>query len=240
MLLNNLVASNSSRGNNVSDCNSDHSTRIKLLNTENPEQYTPIATLDNRIGQSEKKNIDEAAFLQTQKGAISHLVPAYRNSANRDFRFTPHFPTPLYHLKLRSKIVYTSLPLVDQLNLFQVALELFNRKGVRKIKKDSDDDCQSDEMCHYFFQSVGKAKVSPKLCTECRDMQKNRFRYDYYYVDLVEISQERTVVCSDCMYQLLRKHISGTEADLRSQLKDFRQQQPHGVLVDPFLVSCGY
>ena len=158
---------------------------------------------------------------------------------NRDFRLTPHFPTPLYHLRMRTKVMYTNIPLVNELDLFQVALELFNRKGVRNIKKNSDEDFQSNEMCQYFFQSVGKAKVTPKLCTECRDVQKHRFRYDYYYMDLVEISQERRVMCSDCMYQLLKEHISGTETELRNELTELRQQQPNGVLVDPFLISCG-
>ena len=49
------------------------------------------------------------------------------------------------------------------------------------------------EICEYFFESMGKARVTPKLCTECRDVEKSRKRYDYYYVDLAEISQERTV-----------------------------------------------
>ena len=106
---------------------------------------------------------------------------------------------------------------------------------MRKTKATNATD-----ICQYFFESVGKAKVTPKLCTECRDVQKNRKRYDFYYIDSVEIAMERSIRCSDCMYQLLKKHVSGSEEVLRQELQYLRCVQPNGVVVDPYLISCGY
>lgn len=50
------------------------------------------------------------------------------------------------------------------------------------MKKWADEQLGTTSMCQYFFVSVGKAKVSPKLCTECRDVTKNRKRYDYLLI----------------------------------------------------------
>ena len=46
--------------------------------------------------------------------------------------------------------------------------------------------------------------------------------------------------CSECMLRLLKEHISGAEDGLRQELRYLRTYQTKGVLVDPFLISCGY
>ena len=102
-------------------------------------------------------------------------------ATKRDFRYSPHFPSPMHHLKGKERLYYTEVPLLEDMTLFQVGLELFNRKGVRPMmKKNTRSDDETSEICQYFFESAGKAKVTPKLCTECQDIQKNRKRYDYY------------------------------------------------------------
>lgn len=162
-----------------------------------------------------------------------------QDTTSRDIRYTGNFPTPLYHLRGRETKRYTKIDSMESLDIFSAALELFNRKGVRPMKRPAADDDES-EIAPYFFESVGKAKVTPKLCTECRDISKSRKRYDIYYIDLAEISQERNVMCSDCMYKLLKKHIFGREEQIKLELSALRDLQQNGVYIDPFLISCGF
>lgn len=157
----------------------------------------------------------------------------------RDFNYSQYFPVPLYHLRGKEELCYTNVPPVETLDIFQVSLELFNRKGVRPMKIDDANNDMTD-ICQYFFYSVGKAKVTPKFCSECRGVPKQRRKYALYYVNLVEIARERTARCSTCMYQLLREHVIGEEEEMREELHLMRALHPNGVLVNPFLISCGY
>lgn len=163
--------------------------------------------------------------------------------------------TPLYHLEGRATVKYLEdelLP-VHRLDLFQVALELFNRHNVRninnvpgkvskvrgRVRGKTVTGGENGEMSSCFYECSGKMKVTLKLCSRCRDVEKQRGRFDYYYIDLVEISQTRTVQCSTCMYHFLRKHVQGQDFELREELQYLRNKQKRGILVDPFLISCG-
>ena len=95
------------------------------------------------------------------------------------------------------------------------------------------------DICQYFFECVACFITRFQYCTKCRDIGKQKDAHDYYYINLVEITQERTVVCSNCMYHLLKKYVHGTEEFLREELRLVRLKQSNGVLVDPFLISCG-
>ena len=77
-------------------------------------------------------------------------------------------------------------------------------------------------------------------CVCCGDRDRHFLGFDFYYVDLVEIAQTRGARCSGCMYRLLKQNIRGSEEALKQELCYLRVEQPDGVLVDPFLITCGY
>ena len=168
----------------------------------------------------------------------------------------PGFLVPLHHLKGKETMRYEKVPPVESLDVFKTALELFNRESVRPVKGevvrqhykgfDLNDEVTPAavrgvhlHMCAYFYECVGKMKTTFKFCTECNGSNESPHLYDNYYIDLVEISRERTVRCSSCMLNLLKEEVHGTDDELVIKLKQLRLLQPHGVLIDPFLVSCG-
>ena len=161
---------------------------------------------------------------------------------------------PLYHLKGKEIIQYEEVKSLDFTNLFEVALELFNRRSVVSVPRKHpktlfyNTNTASEEgkahgdtsinLCRYFFQCAGKMKCTMQLCTYCHDLGKDVNRYDHYYIDLVEISHQRAIRCWTCMYMLLKKNVRGSEEDLRKELKELREKQQHGIRVDPFTFSC--
>ena len=178
----------------------------------------------------------KANVLARQGNRINLLTKNHVLEQNRKSKaHQPTTGTPFNHLKGRN---YVDVLPIEVLDLFQVALEIYNRKGVRPMKKSCIETTLTT-ICSYFYECVGKVKVSMKSCTDCRDTEKQRHMYDYYYMNLVEISQERTVRCSNCMYRFLKEHIHGSESNLRQELKFLRLRQVDGVLVDPFSISCG-
>ena len=118
-----------------------------------------------------------------------------------------------------------------------ISLEVFNRRGVRKVKKPH---ALTDEICQYFFECQGKANVTLKLCVQCRDSEKNRKSNDCYFIDLAEVSQERSIFCKRCLSKLVNKHVIGSYEVILDELLALRKKQPNGVFVDPFALSCGY
>ena len=182
---------------------------------------------------------DKAKVLTTQDNGSNVLTKNQVLEQNRKSKaHQPTTGTPLNHLKGRKTRHYVDVLPIEVLDLFQVALEIYNRKGVRPMKKSCIETTLTT-ICSYFYECVGKVKVSMKSCTDCRDTEKQRHMYDYYYMNLVEISQERTVRCSNCMYLFLKKHIHGSQSKLREELEFLRLGQTDGVLVDPFSISCG-
>lgn len=154
---------------------------------------------------------------------------------------------PLYHLKGRESWKYTDIEElstdIEQLNndpmLFKISLEILNRRSVRQVLRPHHDD-EITEIAQYFFECIEKAKVSLKMCTQCRDIDKDRTITDWYFMDLVEISQQRTILCLDCMEGLVKSEVKGTPQDIAEELLELREKQPNGIYMDPFLISCGY
>ena len=82
--------------------------------------------------------------------------------------------------------------------------------------------------------------MTSRLCSKCRDGNKSSKRYDdLYFIDLIEISQQRTVYCYDCMNGIINDRVKGSISEIRDELNLLRVIQPSGVYVDPFSVSCG-
>lgn len=154
---------------------------------------------------------------------------------------------PLRHLQGKEKMMYLDCMDINteegveqnEQDHFQFALELFNRKAVRKfLKAHPENPPPVSEMCEYFFDSVGRAKATFKLCVECRDIRKPKSNVDEYFMNLVEISQQRTILCFGCMTALINRNVN--VENLTEDLMKWRKLQPNGILVDPYLLSCGY
>ena len=92
---------------------------------------------------------------------------------------------------------------------------------------------------HLKGREVEKQQVTSRLCSKCRDGNKSSKRYDLYFIDLIEISQQRTVYCYDCMNGIINDRVKGSISEIRDELNLLRVIQPSGVYVDPFSVSCG-
>ena len=160
-------------------------------------------------------------------------------------RFVP--TTPLYHLEGRYSPRYQqNADFNTDSDFFDVSLELMNRRGVRKTLKPLNGATQ--RMAKYFFEKVGKVNVVMRLCVKCRDVGKKKGELDHYFIDLMEIAmnEERTVLCSKCMEDLMRLNVqtSSTGVDeideILIELEVLRNEQPHGIVVNPFLITCGY
>eukprot|EP00111_Clytia_hemisphaerica_P019488 TCONS_00057486-protein len=153
----------------------------------------------------------------------------------------PRFFMPLYHLQGKYSPRYQELEDLDNhdvMNLFEISLEILNRRGVRPLLKPLEG---VHNLAEYFFEKIGKANPGAHLCVQCRDYDKDENRTDdFYYMNLMEISKKRTILCSDCMKTVVSTHVTGEVDELLEELENLRKEQPGGVNVDPFLVSCGF
>ena len=127
-----------------------------------------------------------------------------------------------------------------------------NRRGVRDTLKPLENNnvttttttTTTTQLAQYFFEKVGEVSVAMRLCVQCRDVGKNKKKLDQYFIDLMEIttSDDRTILCSKCMSDLVKLNVrnSNNRDEVIKRLDILRNQQPDGVVVDPFLITCGY
>lgn len=170
------------------------------------------------------------------------ILPKPRPTVFRKYRpqDVDTYMKPLRHLKGREVRRYTNLnELSTNGSRFKMLLEVFNRRAVRPIRKQIGK-ASVDMLSDYFFECVGQAGVSSRHCTQCCDVNKSHIKYDWYFIDLVEISQERTVLCLDCMTSVVNKHVQGDMNSIKEELNRLRKKQPCGVYIDSYLISCGY
>ena len=231
----------------------------------------------NRPGHHQRTNEDVPSSIHYSTSSTKRIETRYSSGKESNVKSA----TPLYHLKGKEVVRYEKVKSLHTMDLFEVALELFNRRSLFVVvRNDVKTSSKMDEtvgtktmnehieelqsvnvtenhrnpskihntqvqkaqkvpfkICRYFYECVGKMKVSSQLCTKCRDYGKERDRYDYYYIDLVEISKVRTVRCWNCMYLLLKKNVRGSDQVLREELKVLREEQCRGVTVDPPTIS---
>lgn len=149
--------------------------------------------------------------------------------------------TPLYHLKGRytPRYVKDIMVLDTESDLLTMTLELLNRRGVRETLKPLKG---VTHLAPYFFEQVGSVNPALRLCVQCGDEGKRRGSVDRYFVDLVEVTANRTILCSQCMMSLVRMNINNVDGrdELLNELHLLREQQTDGIVVDPFLITCGY
>jgi hypothetical protein len=146
------------------------------------------------------------------------------------------FSVPLYHLQGKQSQRYLTLDNTER-NSFEVALEVLNRRGVRKVRKPCP---VTNEISQYFYECIGRVQITCRMCVVCRDVHKDHAMIDQYFMDLVEISQERRVLCLNCMINLVNSQVTDEKHTTQNELIALRTQQPRGVYIDPFLITCGY
>jgi len=148
---------------------------------------------------------------------------------------------PLWHLKQKNALKYEGnvSAVIDHSDEIEIMLEVYNRKSVRKPKQPLANQ-RHIWLSESFFEDVGLANITFSLCSNCKDVGKNKEVLESYYVDMAEISQQRTTLCYPCMKEFLKENLRVELAELKDELKDLREAQISGIHIDPFLISCGY
>ena len=215
---------------------------LQVIEASNTDHQKANLSRNYQESHSDQNITDKSPKRRVRRGSM------HRDSGTSAFPVSssampvPHHKhrVPLYHLKGREQRKYTDTPGKEpSLSLFDVKLEILNRRAVRKIKRPHPEGDEITELSEWFYECAGKAKVTSRLCSKCRDGNKSSKRYDNYFIDLVEISQQRTVYCDDCMSEIINEQVKGSISEIRDELNLLRVNQPNGVYVDPFSLSCG-
>jgi len=128
---------------------------------------------------------------------------------------------PVLNQDLAKRYKYPSL------RIFELALELYNRKGVRKIHKASGENAQESIswFAAWHWESNGGVRAAQQLCVQCRDLGKKKNQIETYYMNKMEVAKCRTILCRTCMGILLKNEIGDCEEKIMEQLKLLRKEQ---------------
>jgi len=207
---------------------------LQVIEASNPDHQR--SNRSHQESQCDHSITDKHSKRQLRKNSSEEAnTSAITSSATTALHYGSR--VPLYHLKGREQRKYTEPPLYE--TLFDVKLEILNRRAVRKVKRPHPEGDHITDLSDWFYECTGKAKVTSRLCSKCRDGNKSSKRYDLYFIDLIEISQQRTIFCYDCVKMIIDERVQGSMSEIRDELKLLRVIQPNGVYVDPFSVSCG-
>ena len=75
--------------------------------------------------------------------------------------------------------------------LFQTALKLYN-----KLPKTVER-----------WEYKGEVKACFQLCVSCRDVGKLKSFEERYYLDVLEVKKDRTILCKSCLGYLLQENV---------------------------------
>ena len=210
--------------------------RIVQLTQNKPKQFNHGSDKKTRrAGRCAENKHNSNTIQQLQKKITSKII-----NQNLPSKQPESFKKPLYHLRGRQMMKYIHQPTENNdkpQDDFSIDLELFNRHSVCAVQKP----CGTlKRLSSYFYKCIGRSNTSMKLCTVCRDVEKEWQSTDCYYMDFAEITRERTVLCRGCMANLISLCVPPTLCGIQTELEQVRMAQPEGVYVDPFLITCGY
>lgn len=115
----------------------------------------------------------------------------------------------------------------NDLSLFIDALELFNRRNF--VSKGDGERLKY--YCSYYWECKGSICAGQQLCTKCRDVGKQKEYREFYFVDIIEISKYRKVLCKRCM-ELFLKDAVGIDRDaIEKELTLLREVQGNKIPV---------
>ena len=202
-----------------------HSSYGKMYKNQNEQHSCSVKNLQYEVSTEElTNNMEELSF------NMRKLTPDTRDCF------------PLLRLSTASTSVSCS-PIPYRYcdnELFNLCLELYNRRGVRPLKKKCSF-LDSVYVCEYYWESKGSVSATQQLCTACRDIAKARNCSDEYFIDLMEINMYRNILCKPCIGRMLKDSIGCKRESIVNELKIRRKEQgSNGLVVDPRLVQHGF
>ena len=58
------------------------------------------------------------------------------------------------------------------------------------------------------------------MCVLCKDLGKEKYSRDRYYLDVLEVRQCRTILCRSCLEYFLHKDVGNSLEDIERKLRD--------------------
>lgn len=110
---------------------------------------------------------------------------------------------------------------------FSVALEVMNRRAVKRISKENKG-LEDVWYCDYLWEYKGHVTAGQQFCIICRDIGKPRNMLEKYYMDTVELKQERSILCHGCMGRMLKENVGNDIQKLRLELNNLRKKHSIG------------
>ena len=85
--------------------------------------------------------------------------------------------------------------------VFKAALELFNKQNEECYQRSATPSVLRKWVCK------GDVRVSFQLCVLCKDMGKFKDSKETYYLDVLEVTMYRTILCKKCLGYILHEHV---------------------------------
>ena len=112
--------------------------------------------------------------------------------------------------------------LYDTKSGFNKALELFNRSRCFHISGKWLTKGP-------FFECKGAIRVSQRMCSRCYDSNKLATKTDFYYVDLTERVQNRTILCQGCLGFMLKEEVGCNDKEIKQKLNFLKSEQSDSI-----------
>ena len=113
-------------------------------------------------------------------------------------------------------------PNVLDKKVFKAALQLFN-KEMELLTNDSAPSSSSTfdvPKVAQRWECKGNVQASLQLCVMCKDIGKVRTYKETYYLNVMEKTQYRTILCKRCLAFLLRKHVGSCLITIKQRLRE--------------------
>ena len=100
--------------------------------------------------------------------------------------------------------------------VFKAALELFNLQ--------MEERCSRSSKTPQRWECKGKIRASFQLCVVCKDVGKVRSQHETYYLDVMEVRKNRTILCEGCMEHILYKHVGSSQNAIKEKLTHLQRK----------------
>lgn len=181
-----------------------------------------------------------ASYLKPTRYEEEHLTARDRRTSSvsiTQLTRHQHFQERPQHKRNTSTVTYNGQQVTryyyDNSEIFEKLLKEYNQRNAEKQRVSFDVKCPekrwtaadfrcaekrnghdvSHQPTQCRFECVGCVNVGMRMCVRCRDTGKKKFRKDRYYINKLEIAQQRTILCHGCMGEKLHN------METRSSLK---------------------
>ena len=139
------------------------------------------------------------ANINPHRNTVSRKSPVIQNNSPRKHTTPTPPPPPTKHINRYY------FPNDDD---FNTALRTFNSSSQHRKTTTDNRIPSTEQRKRSYFTSVGHANVRLKMCCMCHDGGKSVGK-DVYFVDTLDISQRRTVLCYGCLGRKLLENDVG-------------------------------